>query len=46
MYFLLGETETIARVRREARLAEGSPFCFHVDLHKAKLFDPTTGKQF
>ncbi|CCF20802.1 sn-glycerol-3-phosphate import ATP-binding protein ugpC [Pseudorhizobium banfieldiae] len=43
--FLLGGTEAIARVRPEARVAEGSPFCFEVDMRKAKLFDPTTGKR-
>jgi multiple sugar transport system ATP-binding protein len=45
LVFTLGEIEAIARVRPEDRVPPGSPFPFEVDMAKAKIFDPESGKQ-
>jgi multiple sugar transport system ATP-binding protein len=45
LVFTLGDIEAIARVRPEDRAEPGTRFSFEVDMNKAKLFDPDTGKR-
>ena len=45
LVFALGDIEAIARVRPEDRAEPGTRFAFEVDMSKAKLFDPDTGKR-
>ncbi|MBX6321143.1 MAG: ABC transporter ATP-binding protein [Rhodospirillaceae bacterium] len=45
LVFTLGGIEAIARVRPEDRAPVGSLFRFEVDMEKAKLFDPQTGRR-
>jgi multiple sugar transport system ATP-binding protein len=45
LVFTLGDIEAIARVRPEDRTEPGTRFPFEVDMGKAKLFDPDTGKR-
>jgi multiple sugar transport system ATP-binding protein len=45
LIFPLGGVEATARVRPEDEQPAGTPFHFTVDMSKAKVFDPTSGKR-
>lgn len=45
LVFSFGDTEAIVRVRPIAQVSEGTRFCFQVNMEKAKLFDPVTGRR-
>ncbi len=45
LVFTLGGGEAVARVRPEDRPVAGQPFAFEVNMAKAKLFDPESGKR-
>jgi multiple sugar transport system ATP-binding protein len=45
LVFTLGGIEAIARVHPEDQAPVGTAFPFEVDMAKAKLFDPATGKR-
>ncbi len=45
LVFTLGGQEAIARVRPEDRAPAGTSYRFMVDMHKAKIFDATTGNR-